>query len=185
MSINQNYNAIGSTPYFPGASNAINPIVNPVPSQFQAGNSNTQFQQSQNTVGMQQMPYQTQPQVQMPIQNQTNQFSNIFLQPSGRVYIINNSSESDNIPVNSELSVALNLKENTLFIKTMQNGNITTLPYKIVSWNSNNQNNSIIDNKEENFTNSYESHLEKLEERIKKLEEKYLNDDAGGIQGLL
>lgn len=55
----------------------------------------------------------------------------LFPQPSGNVYNINNTLEVANVPSGMGLSVALCLPENTMYIKTMQNGNPMFWAYKV------------------------------------------------------
>lgn len=56
----------------------------------------------------------------------------LFPQPQGNVYNINSTLEVANVPVGAGISVALCMAENTMFIKTMQNGNPMFYPYKIL-----------------------------------------------------
>lgn len=58
----------------------------------------------------------------------------LFPQPQGNVYNINSTLEVANVPVGAGISVALCMAENTMFIKTMQNGNPMFYPYKILPY---------------------------------------------------
>lgn len=60
----------------------------------------------------------------------------LFPQPQGNVYNINSTLEVANVPVGAGISVALCMPENTMFIKTMQNGNPLFYPYKIMPYSN-------------------------------------------------
>lgn len=60
----------------------------------------------------------------------------LFPQPQGNVYNINSTLEVANVPVGAGVSVALCMAENTMFIKTMQNGNPMFYPYKILPYST-------------------------------------------------
>ena len=60
----------------------------------------------------------------------------LFPQPQGNVYNINSTLEVANVPVGAGISVALCMPENTMFIKTMQNGNPMFYPYKIMPYSN-------------------------------------------------
>lgn len=59
----------------------------------------------------------------------------LFPQPQGNVYNINSTLEVANVPVGAGISVALCIPENTMYIKTLQNGNPMFYPYKIIPYN--------------------------------------------------
>lgn len=67
-------------------------------------------------------------------QSMTQSVQPLFPQPQGNVYNINSTLEVANVPVGAGMSVALCLPENTMFIKTMQNGNPMFYPYKIMPY---------------------------------------------------
>lgn len=71
----------------------------------------------------------------------TNQFQpqQLFPQPQGNVYTINNSLEVANVPMSGGLSVALCLSEGLLYLKSMQNGNPMFMVYKITPYDNKNQ----------------------------------------------
>lgn len=72
-----------------------------------------------------------------PAQPMTNQnVQPLFPQPQGNVYNINSTLEVANVPVGAGISVALCMPENTMFIKTMQNGNPLFYPYKIMPYSN-------------------------------------------------
>lgn len=104
------------------------------------------------------MAYNFQPTQNFPIQNQQNyppapppinqnNVQPLFPQPQGNVYNINSTLEVANVPVGAGMSVALCMPENTMFIKTMQNGNPMFYPYKIMPYvNEAEQNKEAADN---------------------------------------
>ena len=67
---------------------------------------------------------------------QQNNVQPLFPQPQGNVYNINSTLEVANVPVGAGVSVALCMPENTMFIKTMQNGNPMFYPYKILPYSN-------------------------------------------------
>lgn len=58
----------------------------------------------------------------------------MFPQPSGNVYIIQNSLEVANIPAGAGITLALCLGENLLYVKSMQNGVPSFLAYKLTPY---------------------------------------------------
>lgn len=77
--------------------------------------------------GQPQQPYQA-PQYQPP---------QLFPQPQGNVYLINNSLEVANVPMSAGFSVGLCLSEGLMYLKSMQNGNPMFMAYKISPYNTN------------------------------------------------
>lgn len=67
---------------------------------------------------------------QMPPMQQMPQ-QQFFPQPQGNVFMINSSNEIGNIPIGNGLSAAICLQEGTLYLKTMQNGNLMSLAYRL------------------------------------------------------
>lgn len=65
----------------------------------------------------------------------------LFPQPQGNVYTINNSLEVANVPMSGGLSVALCLSEGLLYLKSMQNGNPMFMAYKITPYDNNSNQN--------------------------------------------
>lgn len=89
------------------------------------------------------MAYGYNPQQNYPMQQappaqgmQSQNIQPLFPQPQGNVYNINSTLEVANVPVGAGISVALCLPENTMFIKTMQNGNPLFYPYKILPYSN-------------------------------------------------
>jgi len=64
------------------------------------------------------------------------QTQQMFPQPSGNVYNINNSLEVANVPTGAGVSVALCLPENLMYIKTMQNGSPLFWTYRITPYST-------------------------------------------------
>ena len=58
----------------------------------------------------------------------------LFPQPQGNVYTINNTLEVANIPAGAGLSVALCLNEGLVYIKSMQNGQPMFWAYKLIPY---------------------------------------------------
>ena len=77
----------------------------------------------------------------MPTPPQFSQFQQIqqmFPQPQGSVYSINNPIEIGNVPIGSTgLSVALCLNENVMYIKSFQNGNPVIMTYRVLPFHKN------------------------------------------------
>lgn len=70
--------------------------------------------------------------------NQFQQIQQMFPQPQGSVYSINNPIEIGNVPIGSTgLSVALCLSENVMYIKSFQNGNPIIMTYRILPFQKN------------------------------------------------
>lgn len=107
---------------------------------------------------------------QIPPQLLVNQQQNIqplFPQPQGNVYNINSTLEVANVPVGAGISVALCMPENTMYIKTMQNGNPLFYPYKILPLNS-----AAEPEEQEKPTASQENQFEKFSAQLKTCYEK-------------
>ena len=96
-------------------------------------------------------------------QNQ-NSFMNqqMFLQPTGNVYSINNSLEVANVPTGAGVSVALCMPENLLYIKTIQNGSPLFWSYKITPYNEKNE----TETAPVEIKNNIEEKIQKLENKI-------------------
>lgn len=89
----------------------------------------------------------------------------LFPQPQGSVYTINNSLEVANVPMGVGLSLALCPSENLLYIKTMQNGSPMFMAYKLMPYETPKE-------KETDTTNllaDYQSYKKRVEELEKQL----------------
>lgn len=116
------------------------------------------------------MPANSQPQAQSQMMNQNVQ--PLFPQPQGNVYNINSTLEVANVPVGAGISVALCLAENTMFIKTMQNGNPMFYPYKILPFaNEVEQVSQTEPTKENTQAEEFTNQLKNCIERISAIEE--------------
>ena len=128
-------------------------------------------QQQQQNVQQQQIPVMP-PQQIVGAQN----IQPLFPQPQGNVYNINSTLEVANVPVGAGVSVALCavalcLPENTMYIKTMQNGNPMFYPYKILPFNTiENQSETQKENENTDEVNNFSEQLKKCYDRIEKLE---------------
>lgn len=116
-------------------------------------------------------------------QNQNQGFSNYqpfqyFPQSQGNVYTINSASEIANIPVGAGVSAAICLRENLMFLKTMQNGTPMLVAYKLspLEGGANQPQN---ENIEGALDQKILTALNSLDERLKKLEG-LTNDKKGG-----
>lgn len=58
-----------------------------------------------------------------------------FMQPQGLLYFINSALEISNVPVTSGIAVAMCLPEETLYVKTFQNGVPNIITYKLIAQN--------------------------------------------------
>ena len=67
-------------------------------------------------------------------QVQNSQQYNFFPQPQGIMYTINNSSELNNIPLNSSTIIAICFSEGLCHIRTLQNGTPIISSYKITPY---------------------------------------------------
>lgn len=101
----------------------------------------------------------------------------LFPQPQGNVYNINSTLEVANVPVGAGISVALCMPENTMFIKTMQNGNPMFYPYKIMPYANEAEQSS--QSTEQKVDNNLIEQLQACNERIAALEEIIKNKKKG------
>ena len=121
--------------------------------------------------------YNSQPTVAAAPQVLANQnIQPLFPQPQGNVYNINSTLEVANVPVGAGISVALCLPENTMYIKTIQNGNPMFYPYKILPYNQMENSGSAAQEKKETITTEEllsqiekcNAEIEELKKQIKK-----------------
>lgn len=101
----------------------------------------------------------------------------LFPQPQGNVYNINSTLEVANVPVGAGISVALCMPENTMFIKTMQNGNPMFYPYKIMPYA--NEAEQPTQSTEQKVDNNLIEQLQTCNERIAALEDIVKNKKKG------
>lgn len=99
----------------------------------------------------------------------------LFPQPQGNVYNINSTLEVANVPVGAGVSVALCMAENTMFIKTMQNGNPMFYPYKILPYSTEATQQTETKTEQTDLT----AQLQSCTERIAALEEIIKNKKKG------
>ena len=134
-------------------------------------------------------PYGTTSPAQYTPQQFTQMAQQIFPQPSGNVYSINNNLEVANIPTGVGMSVALCFAENLMYIKTMQNGMPMLLGYKLSPLEPPGGPNSPIVTEEKtetaaqvdtNFTEVLKSYDEKIATLESTIEE--LRTKIGGIE---
>lgn len=67
----------------------------------------------------------------IPTMPQVPSAQSYFPQPQGNVFMINSSSEVNSVPISNGLSAAISLNDNTMFLKTIQNGNPILVGYKL------------------------------------------------------
>lgn len=118
-----------------------------------------QYNQSQN---------QNTPQAVQQMQNlQAQQF---FPTPQGNLYLINNSLEVGNVPMGNGISVAICFNEGIMYLKALQNGSPTFMPYKIMPYEEKPREDS--------------ERLAKIEERLLMLEQNKVQK-GGNLDGLI
>lgn len=98
--------------------------------------------------------------------NQYMQYPQMFPQPQGNVYTIQNSMEVANIPITNGCSVAICVPESLLFIKTIQNGNPCLSTYSIVPYET------------QNSQNFDEDRIKRLEDNVEKILAKFGGKDS-------
>ena len=100
------------------------------------------------------------------------QFQNqMFPQPSGNVYAINNSNELTNIPVGVGLTVALCLPENMLYLKSIQNGSPVIWSYQLTTQTEQGlQPAATVEEQSKPVPQKNNSKIEQIENRLSKLE---------------
>lgn len=108
-------------------------------------------------------------------QNQTYQpyqATQYFPQPQGSIYMIGNASDVANVPVGAGLSVAICLRDNIMYLKTIQNGSPMLLGYRLAPLDNGNvpqqENAPVTDTKITAVLEDYGRRLEALEGKISK-----------------
>lgn len=137
-------------------------------------NNFSSFQPQQN-FQMPQFPNTTQTNInntQPVLASQMPPITNIFPQPNGSVYVLNSSDEMGNIPTTAGLSVGICLNENTLTIKSIQNGAPAQLSYKLVPANEISNTENTNNNELEETLKSHKLKIESLERQIQRITEK-------------
>lgn len=56
---------------------------------------------------------------------------NFFPSPQGNIYLLQSSAELQNVPATQGVNAALCIAENTLYLKSLQNGTPSLLTYKL------------------------------------------------------
>lgn len=100
-----------------------------------------------------------------------NPTMNIFPQPDGNVYVLNSMNEIGNIPTSSGITIGICLNENTLAIKSIQNGAPAQLTYKLVAANNTPQLNEEKDDLKDTLK-SHKLKIESLERQMQRITEK-------------
>ena len=111
------------------------------------------------------------PQNQQQLQSQHSFFSpmTLFPQPVGGVYSLNTSNDVSNLPTGSGISVGLCMNENTIFIKSLQNGEPMFLAYRLSPLTAPAAEQK--DDKLNNYLKQQDEKISTLELEIKKLKE--------------
>lgn len=112
------------------------------------------------------------PQNQQQLQPQQSFFSpmTLFPQPVGGVYSLNTSNDVSNLPTGNGISVGLCMNENTIFIKSLQNGEPMFLAYRLSPLTAPAAEQK--DDKLNNYLKQQDEKISTLELEIKKLKEK-------------
>lgn len=97
--------------------------------------------------------------------------SQIFQPSNGNFYLINSAGELSNVPISNGISAALCFNEGVLYLKALQNGSPTVVPYKIIPYN---------DSPKEEV-----DRFAKIEERLEQLENSLKSKKGGGLDGLI
>lgn len=113
---------------------------------------------------------------QNPQQMMNSNVQPLFPQPQGNVYNINSTLEVANVPVGAGMSIALCMPENTMFIKTMQNGNPMFYPYKILPYA-----NEVVEPQQKTPSNQddFAAQLQSCVNRISAIEEQIKSQKKG------
>ena len=68
---------------------------------------------------------------------QPYQATQYFPQPQGSIYMIANANDVANVPVGAGLSAAICLRDNVMYLKTIQNGSPMLLGYRLAPLDGN------------------------------------------------
>lgn len=103
---------------------------------------------------------------------QPYQATQYFPQPQGSIYMIANANDVANVPVGAGLSAAICLRDNVMYLKTIQNGSPMLLGYRLAPLDGNGadsvqeQTQSGSDTKITAILEDYGKRLETLEKQI-------------------
>ena len=103
---------------------------------------------------------------------QPYQATQYFPQPQGSIYMIANANDVANVPVGAGLSAAICLRDNVMYLKTIQNGSPMLLGYRLAPLDGNGadsiqeQAQSPADTKITAILEDYGKRLETLEKQI-------------------
>ena len=103
---------------------------------------------------------------------QPYQATQYFPQPQGSIYMIANANDVANVPVGAGLSAAICLRDNVMYLKTIQNGSPMLLGYRLAPLDGNGvenvqeQSQSATDTKITAILEDYGKRLENLEKQI-------------------
>lgn len=103
---------------------------------------------------------------------QPYQATQYFPQPQGSIYMIANANDVANVPVGAGLSAAICLRDNVMYLKTIQNGSPMLLGYRLAPLDGNGadsiqeQTQSPADTKITAILEDYGKRLETLEKQI-------------------
>lgn len=104
-----------------------------------------------------------------PTQNLFQQ-QQIFMQPIGNIYGLNNSTEVGNIPIGAGVSVGLCLSEGIMYLKSMQNSGPVLLAYKLNPLEAQAQ--TQVQQKTKDDSSKLEELLKKYDAKISELEQR-------------
>lgn len=103
---------------------------------------------------------------------QPYQATQYFPQPQGSIYMIANANDVANVPVGAGLSAAICLRDNVMYLKTIQNGSPMLLGYRLATLDGNGadsvqeQTQSAADTKITAILEDYGKRLENLEKQL-------------------
>ena len=103
---------------------------------------------------------------------QPYQATQYFPQPQGSIYMIANANDVANVPVGAGLSAAICLRDNVMYLKTIQNGSPMLLGYRLAPLDGNGadsvqeQAQPVADTKITAILEDYGKRLENLEKQL-------------------